>query len=139
MRVNFLHKCLPRTSIETFHGNFIYSQSFWQKSSEGKYSKKNFFFSYFRFDVWPGVWTVALYLISQLPTTLSTRLRRFLIGDKMKVEIIKRFRDIGNRLTVIFFLNSCLQRNSTVYDFEDCLTVILTNKIEWNKASGLVV
>ena len=102
-------------------------------------SPQKFYFSYFRFDVWPGIWTVALYPISQLPTTLSTRLRRFLIGDKMKVEIIKRFRDIGNRLTVIFFLNSCLQRNSTVYDFEDCLTVILTNKIEWNKASGLVV
>ena len=41
-----------------FHGNFIYSQTFCQKSAERKSSKK--YFSYFNFfDDWPGIRTQA--------------------------------------------------------------------------------
>ena len=38
-----------------FHGSFIYSQSFCQKSAERKSLKK--YFSYLIFDDWPGIWT----------------------------------------------------------------------------------
>ena len=44
-----------------FHGRFIYSQSFCQKSAEAKSSKKYFFFI-FRFDAEPGIRTRALSL-----------------------------------------------------------------------------
>ena len=51
---------------DTFRINFIYSQSFWQKSA-GKSLKKSF--SYFSFfDIWYGAQTLALYLISQHTT-----------------------------------------------------------------------
>ena len=42
---------------ELFHGRFIYSQSFCQKSAEKKSPKK--YFSYFIFDNWPGIRTQA--------------------------------------------------------------------------------
>ena len=42
---------------ETFHGNFIYSPTFRQKSAERKSPKKHF--SYFIFDDWPGMRTQA--------------------------------------------------------------------------------
>ena len=41
-----------------FHGRFIYSQSFCQKSAERKSPKK--YISYFIFDDWPGIRTQAL-------------------------------------------------------------------------------
>ena len=41
----------------------IYSQSFWQKSTERKSPKKYFFV--FCCDVWPGARTLTLHLISQ--------------------------------------------------------------------------
>ena len=47
---------------ETFHDNFIYSQSFCQNSAERKSPKK--YFLYFCFDAWSGVRTLALHLIS---------------------------------------------------------------------------
>ena len=53
-----------------FHGNFIYSQRFYQKSAERK-SPKKYFFLLFRFDAWPGIGTRALRVIIQ-----HTRLRR---------------------------------------------------------------
>ena len=40
-----------------FHGRFIYSQSFCQKSAERKSPKK--YFSYLIFDDWPGIRTQA--------------------------------------------------------------------------------
>ena len=56
-----------------FHGRFIYSQSFCQKSAERKSLKK--YFSYFNFDDWPGIRIRAL--TSNKPTyLLHTRLRR---------------------------------------------------------------
>ena len=60
--VNFIHKWRDllfkvdseqQIFWETFHDNFIYSQSFCQKSAERKSPKK--YFSYFVFDVWPGL------------------------------------------------------------------------------------
>ena len=42
---------------DTFHGNFIYSQSFCQKSARG--SRRRNIFLYFIFDDWPGVRTQA--------------------------------------------------------------------------------
>ena len=45
---------LPR---ETFNGNIIYSQSFWQKSAERKSLKKYLFIFLLVGDTWPGVWT----------------------------------------------------------------------------------
>ena len=51
---------------ETLHDNSIYSQSFCQKSAEGKWPKKYFFI--FWFDIGLGVWTVASSLISQHTT-----------------------------------------------------------------------
>ena len=57
-KVDFFEKLL--------HDNFIYSQSFCQKSAERKSPKKYFF--KFRFVVWPKVWTVVVRLISQHTT-----------------------------------------------------------------------
>ena len=48
------------------YGRFIYSQNFRQKSAETKSPKKYFLF--FVFDVWPGVRSVALRLISHHTT-----------------------------------------------------------------------
>ena len=42
-----------------FNGNFIYSQSFWQKCAERKPPNKYFFIFRFIRDIWPGVGTVA--------------------------------------------------------------------------------
>ena len=36
-----------------FHGRFISSQTFYQKSAEKKWKEEKFL--YFHFDVWPGV------------------------------------------------------------------------------------
>ena len=55
---------------ENFHGNFIYSQSFCQKSAEKKSPKK--YFSYFvdlEFKLWLFIWKA---------NTLPTRTRRHL-------------------------------------------------------------
>ena len=43
--------------LRYFHGRFIYSQSFCQKSAERKTPKK--YFSYLIFDYWPGIRTQA--------------------------------------------------------------------------------
>ena len=73
--VNFIHKWRGlqfkvnserQICLETFHGNFIYSKSFCQKSAERKTPKK--YFLYFFFDVWPGARTLSLRLISQHTT-----------------------------------------------------------------------
>ena len=45
--------------FKTFHGNFIYSQIFSQKSDERNSRKKYFFIFCFVEHVWPGVWNVA--------------------------------------------------------------------------------
>ena len=51
-----------------FHGRFIYSQSYCQKSAERKSPKKYCFFFIFRFDAWPGIRTRPLRLIRQHTT-----------------------------------------------------------------------
>ena len=51
-----------------FHGRFIYSQSFCQKSAERKLPKK--YFSYLIFDGWPGIRTQAF--ASNKPTTTTS-------------------------------------------------------------------
>ena len=48
-----------------FHGSFIYSQSFCQKSAERESRRRNIFL-YFIFDDWPGIRTQAF--VSNKPT-----------------------------------------------------------------------
>ena len=63
------HISLKQTPNERFFEKlyatiFIYSQSFYQKSAERKPLQK--YVSIFRFDIWPGVWSVAF--MSNKPT-----------------------------------------------------------------------
>ena len=78
--INFIHKWrdlqfksrLRKTDFwEAFHGSCIYSQSFCRKTAAGKEVVEEIF-SYFCFDVWPGVWTRAIWLISQQTTYFTT-------------------------------------------------------------------
>ena len=57
--VNFMHGW--RDFWEAFHGNFIYSESFYQKSTEKKSPKKYFHI----FVLMSGIWTQILCLITQ--------------------------------------------------------------------------
>ena len=63
--VNFVHKVDSERQIfwEIFHGNFIYPQSFCQKSAERKSPEE--ILLVFCFDVWPWARTLALRLISE--------------------------------------------------------------------------
>ena len=63
-----------------FHGRFIYSQNFCQKSPERKSPKKYFFFM-FPFDAWPGRGIRALHLISQHTTYETTIIYLTIIFD----------------------------------------------------------
>ena len=104
---NFIHKCRDlqfkvnferQIFWETFQCNFIYSQSFCQKSAERKSLKKYFF--YFVFDVWPGDWTLALRLISQH----TTQCHILIIFTEFNIESIrKRNRNNPRNRSIPFF------------------------------------
>ena len=55
---------------EAFHSNFILLSEFWPEIYWGEVAEE--IFSYIHFDVWPGVWTRALLVISQ-HTTYQTK------------------------------------------------------------------
>ena len=63
-----------------FLANFMYSESFWQKSTERQSQKKSSSISRFVRDIWPGIWIVTSRLKCQHNTYLIYSFIIIIIG-----------------------------------------------------------